>query len=310
MTALHTGPPAPVSAPALPSAESAADIVTAIEQEDARASTWTKLRRDPVAWVTGIFLIATVLAAVAAPLIAPYDPLVGSASQRLLPIGSPGHVLGTDEQGRDMLTRVLYGLRITLLTGIVPVVIAATLGTTLGIIAGFFGHVANTTVMRSLDIFYAFPAVVLAIAISAAMGPGIHNTFIALPIVFVPPIARVVETSVQQVKQADFFTAAVASGAGNLMIIRHHLLGNILRPTLSFVTTLFGVSIIIATGLSFLGLGVTPPTPELGSMLRSLQASLYLQPWVAIVPGFAIFLVVLAFNLLSDSLQDVMDARI
>ncbi|WP_141334191.1 ABC transporter permease [Paenibacillus sp. tmac-D7] len=287
------------------------DASTAVpEEEPKRNSAWNKFKSDPVAWITGLFIAMLLTSAIFAPFIAPYDPYIGSATERLQQIGSPGHVLGTDEQGRDMLTRVLYGLRLTILMGLLPVLIAGVVGLTLGIIAGFYGKRMNTLIMRSMDVFYAFPAVVLAIAISAAVGPGIQNSFIALPFVFIPPIVRVVETSVQQVKGHEFFEAARASGAGDWMIIRYHLLGNIMRPVLSFVTTLFGLSIIISTGLSFLGLGVTPPVPELGSMLRSLQSSLYIQPWVAIVPGTVIFLLALSFNLFSDSLQDMFDSKI
>lgn len=280
------------------------------ESEPVRRSSFSKFLRDPVAVAASLFLLLCVAVAVLAPVIAPYDPDVGSALDRLKPIGTPGHVLGTDEQGRDMLTRVMYGMRVTLFVGVLSVVCSGVIGVTLGVIAGYFRRGVNNLVMRTLDVFYAFPAIILAIAIEAALGPGLKNALLALPFVFAPPIARVVETSVQQVKRQQYFEAAYASGAGDWMIIRYHLMGNILRPVLSYVSSLFGLSIIVATGLAFLGLGVQPPTADLGSMLQTLQGSIYLQPMVAIVPGLAIFLIVLAFNLLSDSLQDIFDSRV
>ncbi|WP_274651065.1 ABC transporter permease [Paenibacillus humicola] len=268
-----------------------------------------KLYSGPIAWVSSGWIFLVVAAAVFAPLLTPYSPVAGDIADKLMPIGTAGHFLGTDDQGRDLAARIFFGGRITLLMGIVPVAVAGLIGCGLGIAAGYFGKTTGTVIMRCLDVFYAFPALVLAIAISAALGPGISNALVSLPIVFIAPIARITETAVKQVKGLEFFEAARASGAGHWMIIRHHLLSNIFRPVFAYVTTLIGISILIASSLSFLGLGVSPPTAEWGAMLGSLQNALFIVPSVAIPPGIVIFLTALSFNLLSDCIQDALDVR-
>jgi len=268
-----------------------------------------RLARDPVTLIAGALLGAIVLAAVLAPVIAPYDPTDGSIRLRLSPIGTTGHPLGTDEQGRDMLTRLLFGGRMTLLAGITPIAVACLLGGLLGVMAGYLGGLVNTIVMRVSDIFYAFPAVLLAIAISGALGPGLTNTLISLSVVFLPRIIRVAEAATVQTKSLEYVAAARASGAGSAAIVRYHLVPNVLAPVLVFTSTQVSLSIILAAGLSFLGLGVTPPAAEWGLMLNTLRQSIYVDPWVPALPGMAIFLVSMAFNLLSDGLRDAMDTR-
>ena len=268
-----------------------------------------RLARDPVTLIAGALLGAIVLAAVLAPVIAPYDPTDGSIRLRLSPIGTTGHPLGTDEQGRDMLTRLLFGGRMTLLAGITPIAVACLLGGLLGVLAGYLGGLVNTVVMRVSDIFYAFPAVLLAIAISGALGPGLTNTLISLSVVFLPRIIRVAEAATVQTKSLEYVAAARASGAGSAAIVRYHLVPNVLAPVLVFTSTQVSLSIILAAGLSFLGLGVTPPAAEWGLMLNTLRQSIYVDPWVPALPGVAIFLVSMAFNLLSDGLRDAMDTR-
>ena len=268
-----------------------------------------RLARDPVTLIAGALLGAIVLAAVLAPVIAPYDPTDGSIRLRLSPIGTTGHPLGTDEQGRDMLTRLLFGGRMTLLAGITPIAVACLLGSLLGVMAGYLGGLVNTIVMRVSDIFYAFPAVLLAIAISGALGPGLTNTLISLSVVFLPRIIRVAEAATVQTKSLEYVAAARASGAGSAAIVRYHLVPNVLAPVLVFTSTQVSLSIILAAGLSFLGLGVTPPAAEWGLMLNTLRQSIYVDPWVPALPGVAIFIVSMAFNLLSDGLRDAMDTR-
>ncbi|MDB5085966.1 MAG: dppCch3 [Bacilli bacterium] len=286
------------------------DVMDEIQENtQTRRSFIQKLYSDPVAWGATFWIVLMIGTAVFAPFLTPYSPVSGNIGNRLMPIGTPGHFLGTDEQGRDMITRILFGGRMTLLMGIVPVAAACLVGGALGVIAGYFGKAVQSIIMRCLDVFYAFPALVLAIAISAALGPGVRNTFVSLPIVFIAPIARVTATAVQQIKGLEFFEAARVSGASHWMIIRFHLIRNIFRPVFAYVSTLIGISILVASSLSFLGLGVTPPTAEWGAMLRSLQDALYTQPTVAIAPGVMIFLTALAFNLLSDSIQDALDVR-
>ena len=273
-----------------------------------RAVAW-RLGRDPTTLGAGALLLAIILSAVFASVLAPYDPNAGSLLKRLAPIGSPGHLLGTDEQGRDMLTRLLYGGRMTLLAGITPVAVAFVVGTVLGVLAGFVGGAVNQVIMRTMDIFYAFPAVLLAIAISGALGPGLPNTLISLCVVFTPRVTRVAESATVQVKSLEFIAAARASGASIWPILRHHLLANVLGPILVFSSTQVSLSIILAAGLSFLGLGVTPPNPEWGLMLNTLRGSIYVNAWVPALPGAAIFLTSMAFNLLSDGLRDAMEIR-
>jgi len=273
-----------------------------------RTVAW-RLSRDRATLVACSLLLLVVLSAVLAPWISPHDPNAGSIRLRLAPVGAPSHVLGTDEQGRDMLSRLLWGGRMTLLAGLAPVGVAFVLGTVLGVIAGYTGGIINTLVMRTMDIFYAFPAVLLAIAISGALGPGLPNTLISLSIVFIPRVVRVAESATVQVKGLEFIAAARASGAGVWQILRHHLLANILGPVLVFVSTQVSLSIILAAGLSFLGLGVTPPAAEWGLMLNTLRQSIYVNAVVPALPGLAIFVTSMAFNLVSDGLRDAMEIR-
>lgn len=273
-----------------------------------RTVAW-RLSRDPATLAAGTLLLMIVLSAVLAPWIAPHDPNAGSIRLRLASVGAPSHWLGTDEQGRDMLSRLLWGGRMTLIAGLTPVVVAFLLGTALGVVAGYAGGLTSTLVMRTMDIFYAFPAVLLAIAISGALGPGLGNTLLSLSIVFVPRVVRVAESATVQVKGLEYVAAARASGAGVTQILRHHLLANILGPILVFSSTQVSLSIILAAGLSFLGLGVTPPAAEWGLMLNTLRQSIYVNAVVPALPGLAIFLTSMAFNLLSDGLRDAMELR-
>ncbi len=268
-----------------------------------------RLTQDRATLAAGALLLLIALSAVLAPWIAPYDPSAGSIRLRLAAVGTPSHQLGTDEQGRDMLSRLLWGGRMTLVAGLTPVVVAFLAGTLLGVIAGYAGGLANTLVMRTMDVFYAFPAVLLAIAISGALGPGLPNTLISLSIVFVPRVVRVAESATVQVKGLEYVAAARASGASVWQILRHHLLANVLGPVLVFSSTQVSLSIILAAGLSFLGLGVTPPAAEWGLMLNTLRQSIYVNAVVPALPGLAIFVTSMAFNLVSDGLRDAMEIR-
>lgn len=266
-----------------------------------------RLLRDRVAALCLAVLALIVFGAAAAPWIAPYDPTVGSALLRLKPVGTSGHWLGTDELGRDMLTRLLYGGRMSLLMGVAPVCLALAIGGTLGMVAGFVGGRVNAAIMRSVDVVFAFPSVLLAVAIAGALGAGVGNTLLALTIVLVPPLARVTESAVTQVRALDFIDAARASGATSGQIMRLHVLNNVVGPVLVYACSLLSVAIIMAAGLSFIGLGAKPPTAEWGLMLNTLRNSLYSQPLLAALPGVLIFLVSLCFNLVADSLRRAMD---
>jgi peptide/nickel transport system permease protein len=272
-------------------------------------SVWRRLRRDPVAMGAALVLVLLLLAAIFAPYVAPVDPYKSSMIRRLRPIGTGGSPLGTDELGRDMLSRLIFGARYSLLMGITPVIFAFGIGGAIGIVVGYAGGWVNTAIMRTIDVFYAFPSVLLAVALSGALGAGIGNALLSLTIVFIPPLARVSEAVTTQVQSRDFVEAARASGANALTILRVHVLGNVLGPIFVYATSLVSVSMILASGLSFLGLGVRPPEPEWGLMLNTLRTAIYVQPWVAALPGLMIFVVSISFNLLSDGLRSAMDVK-
>ena len=272
----------------------------------------TVFRRLSGDWTTILCLVVLaviILSALFAPWIAPADPYKTSVIRRLKDIGTPGFPLGTDELGRDMLSRLIHGGRLSLLMGITPVINALVIGSLLGIVAGFVGGKVNMVIMRTVDVFYAFPSVLLAIAISGALGAGLVNSIVSLTIVFIPPITRVAESVTTSVRNLDFVEAARASGARSFTIIRVHVLGNVLGPVFVFATGLISVSIILASGLSFLVLGVRPPEPEWGLMLNTLRQSIYVNPWVCALPGVMIFITSICFNLMSDGLRAAMDVK-
>ena len=273
------------------------------------ATVWLRVKRDKVTMVCTLILLALVLMALFAPWIAPKDPMASSMLKRLAAIGSEGYWLGSDELGRDMLSRLIHGGRLSLFIGIAPVLNAFLIGTFLGVMAGFLGGTTNTAVMRTIDVFFAFPSVLLAIAISGALGAGIFNSIVSLTIVFIPPITRVAESVTTQVRNLDFVDAARASGADAFTIIRVHILGNVLGPVFIYATSLMSVCMILASGLSFLGLGTKPPSPEWGLMLNTLRSAIYTNPWVAALPGVMIFTTSICFNLMSDGLRQAMDIK-
>ena len=269
-----------------------------------------RLRYDYVTLFFALVILLIALSAIFAPLLAPFDPLKTSMAYRLKPVGFRSFLLGTDELGRDMLSRLVYGGRMSLLMGLTPVVLATIVGGTLGVVAGFVGGSINMLIMRVIDIFYAFPSVLLAVAISGTMGGGMSNGLIALTLVFIPPLCRIAETAATQVRGLDFVEAARASGASTRSIILTHVLGNVLAPVFIYASSLISVAILLAAGLSFLGLGVEPPTPDWGLMLSTLRQAIYVQPYVCALPGLAIFITSLSFNLVSDGLRQAMDVRI
>lgn len=283
--------------------------LAATRSEGYWAGVWKRVKRDPVTIICASVLLVMFLIILFAPLIAPHDPFQGSMMRRLRPIGTEGHILGTDELGRDMLTRLIYGGRLSWFMGIVPVALAFFIGTFLGVLAGFAGGRVNMLIMRMTDVFYAFPSVLLAVAISGALGAGIENAILALTLVFIPPIIRVAESVTQGVRNLDFVDAARASGASAFTIVRVHVLGNVLGPIFVYSTNLISVCMILASGLSFLGLGTRPPEAEWGLMLNTLRTAIYVQPWVAVLPGACIFVTSICFNLVSDGLRQAMDVK-
>ena len=290
-----------------------APATTRREPIQASASYWRevgrRVLRDRLTMLCLGILAVMALAIVFAPLITPYDPLQGSMARRLKPVGYPGHLLGTDELGRDMLTRLIYGGRLSWFVGITPVAIAFVVGGTLGITAGFAGGKVNMAIMRTTDVFYAFPSVLLAVAISGALGPGIGNAIVAMTMVFIPMMIRISESITTSTRNLDYVEAARSTGARPLTVVRVHVLPNVLGPIFVYATTLVSVSMILASGLSFIGLGVKPPEPEWGLMLNTLRTAIYTQPLLATLPGICIFLTSICFNLASDGLRAAMDVR-
>ncbi len=268
-----------------------------------------RLSRDKVTLAFGALLLLMALAILFAPLLAPHDPYQTSMIRRLKPMGFPGYPLGTDELGRDLLTRLLYGGRLSWYIGITPVVIAFVVGGALGVVAGFAGGWLNMAIMRSTDVFYAFPSVLLAVAISGALGTGIFNAILALTIVFIPQMIRVAEAVTTGVRNLDYVEAARATGAGRMTIVRVHVLPNVLGPIFVYVTRRISVAMILASGLSFLGLGTKPPDAEWGLMLNTLRTAIYTQPVNAMLPGLCIFMTSICFNMVSDGLRSAMDVR-
>jgi peptide/nickel transport system permease protein len=268
---------------------------------------WRGLRRDTFAMIGGGIVLLTLFLALAAPLVAPHDPLKQNSKIRLSEIGTADYWLGTDGNGRDILSRLIYGSRTALLVAIIPVVVAAVFGLAMGLLAGYFGGWVDSVLMRFADILFAFPAILLAIAIVAALGPSLLNAMMALAIVFIPAFARLIRASVLSLRNREYVVAARASGAKADRIIVRHILINALPTIIVFATLQTGQMIIFGSALSFLGLGVQPPTPDWGTMANDGRNSMLVAPWVTTLPGIAIFIVSVGFNLLGDGLRDALD---
>lgn len=267
------------------------------------------LSKNPSA-VAGFFIIATmVLIAVSAPYIAPYDPIKISLRERL---GAPSaaHIFGTDEMGRDILSRVMHGARISLRIGVLVIAIAGGLGAVIGAVAGYLGKHADNIIMRVMDVILSFPPLVLAMALAAALGPNLNNAILAVAFVMIPKFARMVRGEALAVKEKQFIAAARASGAGSLWIILHHILPNCFSSVIILATLLLGETILIAASLSFIGLGAQPPTPEWGAMVSVGRKFLMDQWWYPTFPGVFILVTVIGFNILGDALRDILDPRI
>jgi len=268
-----------------------------------------RLARDPVTVACAAVLLAVAVLAILAPWLGLDDPNRMSMVRRLKPPGTPGHLLGTDELGRDMLSRLIHGGRLSLFMGFAPVALATLIGGSLGVVAGYAGGRLNMAIMRTVDVFYAFPSVLLAVAISGALGAGVFNSIVSLTLVFIPPIARIAESVTTQVRTQDYVEAARATGASAWRILSGHVLANVVAPILIYASSLISVSIVVASGLSFLGLGVSPPNAEWGLMLNTLRQAIYIAPLNAVLPGVMIFLTSMCFNLMSDGLRSAMDVK-
>lgn len=265
--------------------------------------------RNKTAVAGAIVVVLISLVTILAPAIAPYKPTKQDFAQYLAP-PSPGHLFGTDEQGRDIFSRVLYGGRISVPVGVVAVAIASAWGFLFGSMAGYFGGWVDSVVMRWMDILLAFPTILLALAVITILGPGIGNVMLAVGISSIPFYTRVVRGSVLSVKEAEYVTAARAAGCSSARIVARHILPNTLAPVMVLATTGTAAAIITSAALSFIGLGAQPPTPEWGNMLSSGRDYLRHAPWMTIFPGLAIMITVVAINLLGDGLRDALDPRL
>jgi ABC-type dipeptide/oligopeptide/nickel transport system permease subunit len=292
-------------------AETALPVAPAATRES--RSLWSdarsRLLRNPVAMAGGAVAILLVLVAIAAPYIAPYDPIHQDLANSL---AGPSimHLAGTDIQGRDIFSRIIYGTRISLRIGFLGMLLGCVGGVILGLASGYYGGWADTIIMRLMDVQLAFPGLLVAICIIAIIGPGLENVILAVGIFSVPLFARVTRGQILSLKEQDFIVAARMMGAQDGRIMLNHLLPNAVAPLLVLCTLRIATAILTAASLSFLGLGAQPPIPEWGAMLSDGRAYLAIAPHVATTPGLAILITVLSFNLLGDGLRDALDPRL
>jgi peptide/nickel transport system permease protein len=273
-----------------------------------RRQVWRELARNPTAILGALIVLAWIAASALAPALAPYDPIELSVDVRLEP-PSAAHWLGLDGFGRDVLTRVLYGGRVSLPVAAVVVLVASAVGTLYGGLAAYLGGWPDEVAMRLVDMVLAFPALILAMAIAAALGPSIQNSMLALLLVWWPPYARLARGQVLALKARDFVVAAQALGGGERRILLRHILPNSVAPSLVLMAMDFGNAIIITAALSFLGLGAVPPTPEWGAMVAEGR-ELVDQWWISTFPGVAILMVAIGANFVGDGLRDAIDPRL
>lgn len=270
----------------------------------------SRLMREPGAAIALVLAVLLVAAAVFAPLLAPTDPYDNDLAVAMQPPGSEGLPLGADAQGRNMVTRLLFGLRVSLLMGFAAVLIGGGFGALLGFLAAFYHRWLDGPIMRLVDILLSFPAILVGLAIAAIFGPGIFSVILALSVATVPLMARIVRGSAMVVMRLDYIEAARATGMSDARLIWRHLAPNCLSAIFVFATLRFGQVILLGSALSFLGLGAQPPVPELGAMASEGRNYLFFAPHIAVVPCVVIFIVVLAFNVLGDALRDALDPRL
>lgn len=270
---------------------------------------WLTLRSNSMAMLGLVILVILVLTAVFAPVLAPHDPFAQDLSSRLKPIGTEGHLLGTDSLGRDILSRLIFGARITLYIVALVALIAPVAGLLVGTVAGYAGGITDVILMRITDIFLAFPRLVLALAFVAALGAGIENAVLAISLTAWPPYARMARAETLTIRSTDYINAIRLQGAGPLRIITRHIWPLCISSLIVRVTLDMAGIILAAAGLGFLGLGAQPPSPEWGAMISEGRRFILDHWWVATVPGLAIFTVSLAFNLLGDGLRDALDPK-
>ena len=269
---------------------------------------WVNLRTNPLAMIGLFIIVAFVVLSLAAPLLAPYDPSVQDLGNRLS-APTAAHWFGTDELGRDILSRILYGGRVTLGMVIAVVILVAPIGLFIGCIAGYFGGIVDTALMRVTDVFLAFPRLILALAFVAALKPGVESAVLAIALTAWPPYARLARAETMTLRKSDFIAAAKLTGASPFRIILRHIMPLCVPSVIVRITLDMSSIIITAASLGFLGMGAQPPSPEWGAMIATAKRFIFEQWWVATIPGIAIFLVSLAFNFLGDGLRDVLDPK-
>lgn len=275
----------------------------------ALASVW-RFARHRKSIVFGLVIVGfVVFIAVFAPVLAPYSPTKGAPLDRLKGIGEAGHILGADQQGRDVLSRLMYGARSSLAIAVIPLLIAGSIGLLLGSIAAYTGKFVDTVIMRSMDVVFGLPPILLAIAVAATLGPGLINLLISLTIVLLPPMTRVTYQVVAQLKESAYVEAAKVAGATSRQIIVGQILPNSLAPVLAYGTSLAGSMVVFGAGISFIGLGIQPPQADWGRMINDGREVLDLHPHVSTLPGLAIFVLAAGFNFLGDGLRDLLDPR-
>jgi peptide/nickel transport system permease protein len=293
----------------IPAAEKTVKPLSPATTRSELADLWRRLRRNRAATVGAGIVVVFVGLAILAPLLVPYNPFQGNLNDRLQSFSS-AHWLGTDELGRDLFSRILYGARISLQIQLVAVCLSLVIGVTLGAVGAYWGGQVDNLIMRCMDVLLAFPSIFLALAIIAALGTGLFNLMLAAGISTVPAFARIVRGSILQLKEREFVEAALALGSRGGRILFRHLLPNSLAPIIVQATLRMATVLLTAAGLSFLGLGVQPPTPEWGAMLSNARSYLIVAPRVATIPGLAIMVVVVGFNLFGDGLRDTLDPRL
>ena len=266
--------------------------------------------RDRLALAGIVVIVVVAAASAAAPLISPYDPAVADAEAgRLAPIGTPGHFLGTDGGGRDILSRLIWGGRVSISIAVLPVLVSAIGGLVLGLAAGMSGKRVSGVIMRTMDVLFAFPAVLLALAVATVLGPGMMNVMMAIGIVSIPYMARVVYVETLSVRASDYVEAARVCGTPMLRLLAREIVPNVIPSLIVYATIGIGGTIVLAAGLSFLGVGVQPPTPDWGIMTADGRIVLRNLPHVATIPGVVVLIVALAFNVAGDGIRDAMDPR-
>lgn len=268
------------------------------------------VRRDRLAMAGAIILAIVILAAIFAPWISPYSPSEAHRDVgRLAPPFTPGHWLGTDGQSRDVLSRLIWGGRVSLPVAAVPIVLSSMIGLVLGLLASQLGGWIGAIIMRFFDVLFAFPGVMLAIAVAATLGPGLMNCMLAMTIVVTPYVGRLVYTEAVRLRRSDFVDAARVAGMRTWGIVFREIMPNVLSPVIVYGTTSLGAMVVFAAGLSFLGVGVQPPTADWGIMAADGRAVLRNAPWVSLIPGLMIVIVSVACNFAGDGLRDALDPR-